>query len=161
MRSRLSRFWCALFGHDWTYLPAPPGYMSGRIGGPRKCDCCGVKWKGVKYPPMPPCAEGRPLGPMTARGYQPREAVENPNPPPRNPNGEPSETIKQGLTELRAERKELERRLNTLISKEVAEFGARTGASIASVEVGMVEHHELGVPKRWVVGYVSVDTPLD
>jgi hypothetical protein len=49
-----NRIKCAVFGHEWQYLPAKPGYMSGRFGGARKCQRCGIEWEGVKYPPMPP-----------------------------------------------------------------------------------------------------------
>ena len=159
----IKKAWCALWGHNWLMLASPPGVMGG-IGAPRRCLCCDVEWEGIKYPPMPPRPRGvnvnpaptypRPVGPMMARGYQPREAT-------GKPAAEVAGTIKQGLADLRTERAELEQRLHKLIANEVSAFSDRTGASVASIDVRILDVDVLGAPKQRRVMHVSVATLLD
>lgn len=71
-------------------------------------------------------------------------------------------TIKQGIAEFVAERRNLEDRLRTLIAAELKAFNELTGASVDSVHVGIMEMHcGLGTPTERVVTSVRVSTPLD
>jgi hypothetical protein len=111
------------------------GEALGDIGAARDCAGCGKHWPAVVWP---------------------KGVSVNPAPSAQQP-----DTIKQALADLRTEREALEQRLYALIRNEVTAFFDRTGASVASIEVCVMELHELGAPKQRRVAYVSVATPLD
>lgn len=69
--------------------------------------------------------------------------------------------IKQGIAEFVAERTAMEQRIRTMIAAELAAFHDLTGATVESIQVGLVTMQFVGTPAERFVSSVKVDTPLD